>query len=610
MKIQIDDQIHDIDEESLRLWLRVGSIPVGTYVLSDTLTGGKWIPIHELDWANEHNWTQATDESHPFKREFEKERQFLFYQRRLPIVTLVLITLNTIAFILLDQFVGRSQDVANLIRFGAYSYPLIVQNGEYWRLITNTFLHIGSFHFLLNMGILFILGNLLEGLYGKSRFIILYLISAVGGSLASLIFVRTAIGAGASGAIFGLMGVVVALGLQHKDRLPLRRGRVFGLRLLPFIVLDVVLGFIIPHINIAAHLGGLLVGFSVGLVLPPAIYADGERESYGVKAAAAVFVGLTVLSGAVTIQRYFGRSDVAERRVNDRFPSASPSAELSEYIERIEETVRSRGYTRELYGLLERMYWDALRTDPENSSWVRKLQEFYERALLEEPNDSNWNEGVVRLYLYQVEVVGQRSETEYLSDYIGLGEKVIRERGYHQNLYRNLEFYYTRGKELNPIRVSDWNDDLEKLYREAIVGDPEYANWYNNLAWLYVEQRSNSGQAVELARQAVKRDAKNPTMLDTLAWAYLQNGQFRKSLRTFEQVLSIRSDTDENKLARDSSWDGVSEWVKTEVSLSNSGEHAQNFEKFYAYMSRQFTNRPVEQAKLDVVFEQFQANHY
>ena len=610
MKIQIDDQIHDIDEETLRLWLRVGSIPVGTYVLSETLTGGAWMPIHELDWTNEQSRTEATDESHPFRREFEKEKQFLSYQRRLPIVTLVLISLNTITFILLDQFVGRSQDVANLIRFGAYSYPLIVQNGEYWRLITNTFLHIGSFHFLLNMGILFILGNLLEGLYGRSRFIILYLISAIGGSLASLIFVRAAIGAGASGAIFGLMGVVVALGLRHKDSLPLRRGRVFGMRLLPFIVLDVALGFIIPHINIAAHLGGLLVGFTTGLILPPAIYANGERENYGVKAAAVACVGLTVLSGAVTIQRFFDRSAVAERRANDDFRSLSPSAELPEYIERIEQTLRSRGYSRELYGLLERLYWDALRTDPENLSWVQKLREFYEQALLEEPNYSNWNESVVRLYLYQAEVVGQRSETEYLSDYIGLCEKVIRKKGYHQILYRNLEFFYTRGKALNPDQISDWEDDLEKLYREAIIGDPEYANWYNNLAWLYVEQRGNSEEAVKLARQAVKHDAKNPTMLDTLAWAYLQNGQFRKSLRTFEQVLSIRSDSDENKLARDSSWDGVSEWVRTEVSPSNSAEHAQNFEKFYAYMSRQFTNRPEEQAKLEVAFEEFQTNHY
>ena len=273
MKIQIDNQIYEIDEETLRLWLRVGSIPVETYVFSETLTNSEWMPLHELGWNNEQNWTRAADESHPFRREFEKEKRFLSYQRRMPLVTLVLITLNTIAFILLDQFVGRSQEVANLIRFGAYSYPLIVENGEYWRLITNTFLHIGSFHFLLNMGILFILGNLLEGLYGRSRYIILYLVSAIGGSLASLIFVRVAIGAGASGAIFGLMGVVVALGLRHKDRLPLRRGRVFGMRLLPFIVLDVALGFIIPHINIAAHLGGLAIGFIAGLILPPAIYA-------------------------------------------------------------------------------------------------------------------------------------------------------------------------------------------------------------------------------------------------------------------------------------------------------------------------------------------------
>ena len=610
MKIQIDNQIYDIDEEILRLWLRVGSIPVETFVFSETLTDGKWVPIHELGWNNEQNWTQAADEPHPFRREFEKERQFLSYQRRMPIVTLALITLNTIAFILLDQFVGRSQDVANLIRFGAYSYPLIVENGEYWRLITNTFLHIGSFHFLLNMGILFILGNLLEGLYGRSRFIILYLISAIGGSLASLIFVRVAIGAGASGAIFGLMGVVVALGLRHQDRLPLRRGRVFGMRLLPFIALDVVLGFIIPHINIAAHIGGLGVGFATGLILSPAIYADGERESYGVKAIAAVFVGLTVLSGAVTIQRFFNPSQIAERRANDGFRSLPSSAELPEYIERVEQMLRNRDYTRESYSLLAGLYWEALRTDPENSSWVQKLRGFYERALLEEPNYSNWNDGLLRLYLYQAEVVGRKNETENLSDYTGLCEKVIRKKGYHQILYRNLEYFYTRGKSLNPDQISDWDAELEKLYREAIVGDPEYANWYNNLAWLCVEQGENSGQAVELARQAVKLDSKNSTMLDTLAWAYLQNGQFRKSLRTYEQVLSIRSDSDENKLARESSWNGVNEWVQTGVSPSKSEEHVQVFEKFYSYMSRQFTNRPEEQAKLDVAFEKFQANYY
>ena len=607
MKIQIDNQIYDIDEETLRLWLRVGSIPVGTYVLSETLTAGEWIPIHDLGWNNEQNWTHAADESQPFRREFEKEKRFLSYQRRLPIVTLVLIALNAITFILLDQFVGRSQDVGSLIRFGAYSYTLIVQNGEYWRLITNTFLHIGSFHFFLNMGILFILGNLLEGLYGRSRYIILYLVSAIGGSLASLIFVRVAVGAGASGAIFGLMGVVVALGLRHKERLPLRRGRVFGMRLLPFIALDVALGFIIPHINIAAHLGGFAVGFGVGLVLPPAIYAEGERESYGVKATAALFVGLTVLSGAVTVQQFFSPSDVAGSG-NTGSRSIQSSAELSEYIERLEKRLRDRNYTRESYSLLERLYWEALRNDPEETSWDKRIRKFYERALLEDPDFPNWNDGI--LGLYQVQVSGEESEKEKLGDYVRLYEKIIRKRGYHQNLYRNLEYFYTRGKSLNPDRTSDWEAKLEKLYREAIAGDSEYANWYNNLAWLYVEQRDNAEQAVELAQQAVRRDANNSTLLDTLAWAYLHNGQFRKSLRTFEQVLSIRSDTDENRLARESSWKGVNEWVETGVSPSKSEERVQAFDKFYAYMSRQFLDRPEEQAKLDVAFERFRVNYH
>ena len=606
MKIQIDNQIRDIDEETFLLWLRVGSIPSGTYILSERLTGGEWRQIHELDWSNEQSWTRDADESQPFRREFEKEKRFLSYQRRIPVVTLVLIALNTIAFILLDQFVGRSQDVANLIRFGAYSYTLIVQNGEYWRLITNAFLHIGSFHFFLNMGILFILGNLLEGLYGRSRYIILYLVSAIGGSLASLIFVRAAIGAGASGAIFGLMGVIVALGLRHKDRLPLRRGRVFGMRLLPFIALDVALGFFIPHINISAHVGGLAVGFGAGLILPPAIYADGKRESYGVKATAALCIGLTVLSAAVTIQRFFHPSDIAGRSGNTE--SSQSSAELSEYIERLEKRLRDRNYTRESYGLLEQLYWQALRADPEDASLHKKIRDFYERALLEDPGFPNWNDGL--LGLYEVGISGKESEKDELENYVTLYEKIIRKSGYHQMLYRTLEYFYTHGKSLNPDRTFDWDAKLEKLYRAAIAADSEYANWHNNLAWLYVEQRVNAGQAVELAQQAVKRDANNSTLLDTLAWAYLHNGQFRKSLRIFEQVLSNRSDNEEIKYARESSWKGVNEWVETGVSPSKSEERLQAFEKFYAYMSRQFIDRPAEQAKLDVAFNRFRANYH
>ena len=164
------------------------------------------------------------------------------------------------------------------------------------------------------------------------------------------------------------------------------------MRLLPFIVLDVVLGFIIPHINIAAHIGGLGVGFATGLILPPAIYADGERESYGVKVTAAtVFVGLTVLSGAVTIGAVsLILPQIAERRAKDEFRFLyHPSAELPEYIDRVEQMLHNSDYTRESYSLLAGLYWEALRTDPENSTMGWKISEnFMNERFLRSPDDT------------------------------------------------------------------------------------------------------------------------------------------------------------------------------------------------------------------------------
>ena len=607
MKIQIDNQIRDIDEETFLLWLRVGSIPSGTYILSERLTSGEWRQIHELDWSNEQSWTRGADESQPFRREFEKEKRFLSYQRRIPVVTLVLIALNTIAFILLDQFVGRSQDVANLIRFGAYSYTLIVQNGEYWRLITNAFLHIGSFHFFLNMGILFILGNLLEGLYGRSRYIILYLVSAIGGSLASLIFVRAAIGAGASGAIFGLMGVVVALGLRHKERLPLRRGRVFGMRLLPFIALDVALGFIIPHINISAHVGGLAVGFGAGIDFTAShirrwrarkLRRESDRGAmHRIDCSERCRDNTAFLSSFRHCRSIREYGILPIFRQNFRSTSSDLKSDCATEITHGNRTACSNNCIGKRCAPIPRM-----------PPCTRKSESSMSEPSLRIPasrigTTGSWG-------LYEVGISGKESEKDELENYVKLYEKIIRKSGYHQMLYRTLEYFYTRGKSLNPDRTFDWDAKLEKLYRAAIAADSEYANWHNNLAWLYVEQRVNAGQAVELAQQAVKRDANNSTLLDTLAWAYLHNGQFRKSLRIFEQVLSNRSDNEEIKYARESSWKGVNEWVETGVSPSKSEERLQAFDKFYAYMSRQFIDRPAEQAKLDVAFNRFRANYH
>ena len=547
MKLRIDNQIFEIDEKTLFDWIRLGRITADAFVLSETLTNGQWRQLHELNLGIDEEPTEVLfTQLHALEEEFAKERKFLTYQRARPIITLTLIVVNIAAFILLDQMSGRSQDAQTLIRFGAYSYDLIFESGEYWRLITNTFLHIGVVHLFLNMALLLIAGRLIEGLYGKWRFLIIYLVSAIGGSVMSLFFVQIAIGAGASGAIFGLMGTIVVLGLRYKDQIPRRQGRIFGFRLVPFIGIDIALGFSIPYINNtifipyfnfplpqinnAAHIGGLIFGCLAALVLPPVIHTNREHERKIIQWIGVGFASLVVFSGVMATSYFSTDRTVAVATTN-----------LSTQIEHYERLLRQRGYVPEDYQALEFLYLKAMQENPKEVAWVRKLKALYERALLEDPERPTWNEHL--RWLYQETAFDQPDEQEEVEDYIKLYEKVIRRRGYHQLPYKNTEYFYMRAKKLTPHDKSPWERKLEKLYQEAITGEPEHATWHNNLAWLYVEQKRKTQKAVEWAQQAVKLNPKSTMFLDTLGWSYLRHGQYGQALRAFELVFLTSTDS-------------------------------------------------------------------
>ena len=135
--------------------------------------------------------------------------------------------------------------------FGLAGYA-ITQLHEYYRLLTAMFLHAGIMHILFNMLILYQLGTALEGLLGSGRFLGLYLLSGLGGGLASITFNDPMVlSVGASGAIFGLMGAYAAL----SKRLRLNNEQVVGL-----IVVNLILGFVLPGIDWHAHVGGLVTG--------------------------------------------------------------------------------------------------------------------------------------------------------------------------------------------------------------------------------------------------------------------------------------------------------------------------------------------------------------
>lgn len=157
-------------------------------------------------------------------------------------------------------------DIRTLIDFGAKFNPAIL-DGEYWRFLTPVFLHIGLIHLLFNQYALSIIGRQVERLFGPGRFLTIYLLSGIGGSIASFA-TSPAVAAGASGAIFGIIGTLAAFFVRNREILG-DMGRQQLRSLLGLIAINLFLGASIPGIDNAGHMGGLVIGTLLGLLFAP-----------------------------------------------------------------------------------------------------------------------------------------------------------------------------------------------------------------------------------------------------------------------------------------------------------------------------------------------------
>lgn len=183
------------------------------------------------------------------------------------VVTWALLAVNIAVWGAMEVVGGSSIDPDVLQRFGAMYGPLVAA-GEYWRLFTAMFLHAGITHLLFNCFGLFIFGRLVEGVYGYYRFGAIYVMAGLSGGVVSYMFNKTVIAVGASGAIFGVLGALMAYFLVHRNALgDMGRRNLTGLAVVA--ALNLAIGLIIPNIDNWAHLGGLGGGFVVGLVLAP-----------------------------------------------------------------------------------------------------------------------------------------------------------------------------------------------------------------------------------------------------------------------------------------------------------------------------------------------------
>ncbi len=161
---------------------------------------------------------------------------------------------------ILNSFLQISPGILYIM--GAKVNSLILYDAQWWRLITAMFLHAGIVHLLFNMYALYILGNQLESILGKEKFILVYFISGIVSSLASFILSAN-MSVGASGAIFGLLGVLLIFAYIKKDEL----GFKFFKNIITVVLLNLVIGFSISNIDNAGHIGGLACGIIIGSII-------------------------------------------------------------------------------------------------------------------------------------------------------------------------------------------------------------------------------------------------------------------------------------------------------------------------------------------------------
>ena len=192
----------------------------------------------DINKKNEQNNTMAND----------------IFKMKKPYVTVSIIIVNTILFLLMYIFGKGSEDVKTLVNFGALYKPLVVK-GDFYRLFTAAFLHNGIIHLLVNSYSLYVIGSQLESFLGKFKFLFVYIVSAMCGSLMSIVFSST-VSVGASGAIFGLLGSILYFGYNYRVYL----GNVLKTQIIPLIILNLGLGFFSSGIDNAAHIGGLIGG--------------------------------------------------------------------------------------------------------------------------------------------------------------------------------------------------------------------------------------------------------------------------------------------------------------------------------------------------------------
>lgn len=223
----------------------------------------------------------------------ENQKAEEVFSKKVPVITYALILINTLMLVLTIGMSGQVLEFNPNLLYklgGLVNYSSMSSYIDFYRVITSAFLHAGLIHFIFNMYALYVIGPQLESFFGKIKYLIIYLGSAIIGNLLSMLFLsETTVAVGASGAIFGLFGALLYFGYHYRVYL----SGVIKSQIIPLIALNLFIGFVLSGINNMAHIGGLIGGILVSKAVGVKYKSHKEDIINGI-IMTAIFVGFLI----------------------------------------------------------------------------------------------------------------------------------------------------------------------------------------------------------------------------------------------------------------------------------------------------------------------------
>ena len=358
----------------------------------------------------------ATSQARAQQRELEFARLMHELTPRV-FVTPALVGLNVVLWVVMvvSGVDFLSPTSASLIAWGADFGPRTM-HGEWWRIFSSTFLHVGIIHLAFNMWVLWSIGPLAERVLGNLGFLFVYVISGVLASLTSLAWNPLVVSVGASGAIFGVAGALIGFICLQREAIPLKTLGSMRNNMLMFVGCNLLFGSQIKGINLAAHVGGLVAGLVCGLVLSQSLTRATSRKRL-VRNSLLAFLGLAATAGAivalpaapVNLEQELNAFALLEKQVNEKINRANQEIQQGkltedEFAQTIENEVLPE-WRKTLH------HFQSLElSQPKQQTFVKRLTEYMQlRALA-------WELTVEGLRQQNMDLIQQANEKQMAAD--------------------------------------------------------------------------------------------------------------------------------------------------------------------------------------------------